>query len=583
MLRNGGSSAVTPSDLLGRCYCSERRGESLEEARSHDRALLDGAGGLRLSRLDHGRQRHEPVVASSPTNGRRLPGSAGLAGSRWRGPAARARSTRTTPSRGSRSSLVPRISSGRRSSSSTSTRRSTCSTSARTRSRAGRRRATTRSRATTASRPARRTCRRAGPTPPTPTSDFDTQGRVYQTMLPYNSFFDATKLHPDGEIDLSYSDDLGRHWVKGNGGVAARAAEQRLGQAGRARRGQAVGRRQPHRRQPVPGPRLRGVGGIQRQRRRDQGAHGGLARPRPNLQQGGHDHPAVCRSARAPPTSIRRSTPPATSTSRSSPSRRTERVDDLRRPLDRRRPHVQRVRADHDRDHPAGGSSRTPASASGITENFAASPTYPGHLYLTYEDWDAVAWHMDVKFTQSTDGGATWSTPARGQRQRRRSAARRPTSSSHRSRPAPTARSPSRSTTGAGPARTTRASCPPTSGRTNFCIDTSLQAYKDMRQRGGAGRRERADLAVHLGSGAAGAAPRRPLAVPVRGSARIPARAVAASSATTSGSRSPRYNVYALFVSTHYPSDVTADEGGPVYYQQQVLATVPRSSIGGGY
>ncbi len=39
-------------------------------------------------------------------------------------------------------------------------------------------------------------------------------------------------------------------------------------------------------------------------------------------------------------------------------------------------------------------------------------------------------------------------------------------------------------------------------------------------------------------------------------------------------------NVYALFVSTHYPSDTTADTGGPVYYQQQVLATVARSALG---
>lgn len=31
-----------------------------------------------------------------------------------------------------------------------------------------------------------------------PNVDFDTQGRVYQTMLPFNSFFDATRLHPDG-------------------------------------------------------------------------------------------------------------------------------------------------------------------------------------------------------------------------------------------------------------------------------------------------------------------------------------------------------------------------------------------------
>jgi hypothetical protein len=42
-------------------------------------------------------------------------------------------------------------------------------------------------------------------------------------------------------------------------------------------------------------------------------------------------------------------------------------------------------------------------------------------------------------------------------------------------------------------------------------------------------------------------------------------------------------NIYALFVSTHYPSAVTADGGGPVYYQQQVLATVPRKAIGAGF
>jgi hypothetical protein len=42
-------------------------------------------------------------------------------------------------------------------------------------------------------------------------------------------------------------------------------------------------------------------------------------------------------------------------------------------------------------------------------------------------------------------------------------------------------------------------------------------------------------------------------------------------------------NIYALFASTHYPSDVTADGGGPVYYQQQVLATGPRTEFGAGY
>src|SRR5258708_6999057 len=51
-----------------------------------------------------------------------------------------------------------------------------------------------------------------------PNLGFDTQGRVYQTMLPFNAFW--TNLHPDGEITVSYSDDLGANWVTGNGGQA---------------------------------------------------------------------------------------------------------------------------------------------------------------------------------------------------------------------------------------------------------------------------------------------------------------------------------------------------------------------------
>jgi len=41
--------------------------------------------------------------------------------------------------------------------------------------------------------------------------------------------------------------------------------------------------------------------------------------------------------------------------------------------------------------------------------------------------------------------------------------------------------------------------------------------------------------------------------------------------------------LYTYAVSTHYPSPtVTADGGGPVYYQQQVLGIVPRSTFGAG-
>jgi hypothetical protein len=51
-----------------------------------------------------------------------------------------------------------------------------------------------------------------------PNVAFDTKGRVYRTTLPFNAFWGGSTLHPDGAIDVSYSDDMGQHWVKGNGG-----------------------------------------------------------------------------------------------------------------------------------------------------------------------------------------------------------------------------------------------------------------------------------------------------------------------------------------------------------------------------
>ena len=43
-------------------------------------------------------------------------------------------------------------------------------------------------------------------------------------------------------------------------------------------------------------------------------------------------------------------------------------------------------------------------------------------------------------------------------------------------------------------------------------------------------------------------------------------------------------NIYTLSVSTHDPGPgVTADGGGSVYYQQQVLGTVPRATFGAGF
>jgi hypothetical protein len=39
-------------------------------------------------------------------------------------------------------------------------------------------------------------------------------------------------------------------------------------------------------------------------------------------------------------------------------------------------------------------------------------------------------------------------------------------------------------------------------------------------------------------------------------------------------------NVYTLLASTHYPSNVKADDGSTLYYQQQVLGTISRASLG---
>jgi hypothetical protein len=116
-------------------------------------------------------------------------------------------------------------------------------------------------------------------------------------------------------------------------------------------------------------------------------------------------------------------------------------------------------------------------------------------------------------------------------------------------------------------------------GRTNFCIDTSLQAYKDSGNGallvGGNVRISKftwdpEQPGQHLG-----------------GLSQYPCAGATDPCATGRGFIGDYFglavsalNIYALMVSTHYPSDVTADEGGPIYYQQQVLATVSRAAVG---
>jgi hypothetical protein len=414
-----------------------------------------------------------------------------------------------------------------------------------------------------------------------PNVDFDTQGRVYQTVLPFNSFFDATKLHPDGEIDMSYSDDLGRNWVKGNGGVPLEppnnASAKQLGHV-EDKQWVAVNH--------IPGNRFQdhvyaawavfnGNGGgikVRMAVSRDRGQTFGKAvtiTPPSEVSAGAtYVYPEIDAAGNVYVSVV------------SFPPNGTSSTIYVARSTDDARTFGPFVPVTTVSSIPTAGLPNT-RFRDGITESFAASPTFPGHLYLTYEDWDPLQGQMDVKFTQSTDGGSTWTTPVVVNDN-----VDAPGVPTDQFQPS-VAAGPNGAVAVAFYDR--RQACPndpsvlPADvGRTNFCIDTSLQAYKDS------------------GSGA----------VPVGGNVRIsqftwdpeqPAQHLGGlSQYPCAGARDPcptgsgfigdyfglavsAQNIYALMVSTHYPSDVTADEGGPIYYQQQVLATLPRSGFGAGY
>ena len=115
-----------------------------------------------------------------------------------------------------------------------------------------------------------------------PNVAFDTRGRAYQVTLPFNAFWQ--NLHPNSAIMLSYSDDMGRHWVTGNGGrpleQSPNASSKQVGHV-EDKQWVAVNDIPGNR---VPGPRVRGLGRLQRLG--DQGPDGDLARPRADLRPG---------------------------------------------------------------------------------------------------------------------------------------------------------------------------------------------------------------------------------------------------------------------------------------------------------
>ncbi len=411
-----------------------------------------------------------------------------------------------------------------------------------------------------------------------PNVDFDTKGRVYQTMLPFNSFFDASRLHPDGEIDMSFSDDMGQHWVKGNGGRALEPTNMASAlQFGHVEDKQWVAVNHI-------------VGNVNQDHVYAAWAvfNGSAIKVRIAVS---HDRGVTFDKAVtiSPPSQVG----PADTfvypeidaagflyvAVVSFPPNGGPTTIYVARSTDDAQTFTPFVAVATPSLIPTAGLPNT-RFRDGILESFAASPTHPGHLYLTYEDWDATLGQMDVKFTQSTDGGFTWSTPVE-------------VNDNVDAPGVPTDQFQPEVAAGPGGAVAVefydrRLACPSDPsvlpadvGRANFCIDVSLQAYKDT----GGG-------AVSVGSNRRVTQfawdPEQP-GQHLGGLSQYPC----------AGARDPcpngrgfigdyfalavsEKNVYGLFVSTHYPSDVTADEGGPVYYQQQVLATVSRKAVGIG-
>jgi hypothetical protein len=409
-----------------------------------------------------------------------------------------------------------------------------------------------------------------------PNADFDTKGRVYQTTLPFNAFWDDSRLHPDGEIDISYSDDLGRHWVKGNGGQPLEPSNH------------ASARQLGH----VEDKQWIAVNHIPGSPNQDHvyaawAVFNGSAtkvRMAVSRDRGQTFDKAVTISPPSEVGSAATFVYPMIDAAGSLfvaivsfPPNGDPSVIYVARSTDDGRSFGPFTAVATPSLLPTAGFPNT-RFRDGIVESFAASPTFAGHLYLVYEDWDTAVGQMDVKFTQSTDGGATWSAPV--------------TVNDNADAPGvPTDQfQPS---IAAGPNGAVavefydrRQDCPndpsilPADvGRTNFCVDVSLQAYRDTGSGAvpaGANVRvtqftwdpeqpgqHRGGLSQYPCAGANDPCP--------NGTGFLGDYFGLAISAT---------NVYGLFISTHYPSGVTADEGGPIYYQQQVLSTVSRAALG---
>ncbi len=412
-----------------------------------------------------------------------------------------------------------------------------------------------------------------------PNVEFDTRHRVYQTTLPFNAFWEGG-LHPNGEIDVSYSDDFGRTWVKGNGGKALDSTNNQTSLAfGHVEDKQWIAVNH----YPLSIWRdhvyamwttfngAAGNGKIMVAVSRDRGQTFSravqLTSPSETTPANTFIYPSV-----GPDGTVYAAFVAGFDTknkNRVGAIYVTKSVDDGRTfgPF---------VRVTEPGENPNGFLPNT-NFRDGIIENFAASQDYPGHAYLTWEDWNFQSNQFDVKFSQTVDGGSTWSTPI---------LVNDDASNTDQFQPS----------VAAGPGGAVavafydrRASCPNDPsilpdhrGDANTCIDVSLQAFKDSGTAAGA---------VPVGANVRVSQftwdPDQP-GQKVDGLSQYPCAGHRDPCPTGRGFIGDYFglaisggNVYTLAVSTHYPSEVvTADDGGPVYYQEQVLGTVSRAALG---
>jgi hypothetical protein len=402
-----------------------------------------------------------------------------------------------------------------------------------------------------------------------PNADFDSKGRVYQVTLPFNAYW--VNLHPNSNIAVSYSDDLGRHWVTGNGGRPLEHAPNwsslSLGFV-EDKQWVAVNHIPGNRYQDhvyaawavYNGSTTKIRVAVSRDRGQTFSDAATITKPSQTGPTNEYVYPAIDAAGNVF-VAIASDSP--------SPDRKTiyvARSSDDGLTWSAFTPVVDATVMD-------GCCLPNTTFRDGILQHFAASPDYPGHLYVVWEDWDGT--QFDVKFTQSTDSGRTWTKPIVVNDNANRAA-------SDQFQPQ----------VAAGPGGAVavnfydrRAACPDDPailpehvGRRNFCIDVSLQAFKD-----------RGKGAVRIGANVRASNftwdPEQP-GQTVDG---IDQMACAAHTDPCTqnafigdyfGLAISGRSVYTLAVSTHYPSQTIADDGGPVYYQQQILETISRAALG---